>query len=137
MVDGSVSAASSPANFANRADARKTLRDVGVEAACKEALVHFERHGRKRVERKGRIQHPLSDHETNGGCQLMRFYFYGLNDTRMSERVTKAVRFGFAITCIKHNLTGLPGQGLSWYEEYELRARTFLNQRSASANQTS
>ncbi|HEU5121493.1 MAG TPA: hypothetical protein VFT59_01500, partial [Candidatus Saccharimonadales bacterium] len=106
--------------------------EKNLEERCEEAIGHLQRYGRKHVERKGgRKSQRWSETTLDLAVALLTAYFFGTPHGELEEQlkdsVIKEARNRFAYACLKHGLSGIPGQQAAWYAEVQKSTRRFID----------
>lgn len=101
-----------------------------------ETMGHLQRYARKAVTRGNKKSQRWSETTLDLAVTLLRAYFFGTSheelEKQLKDTVTTETRKRFAYACIRHGLSGLPGQQFSWYPEVEENTRCFIQSQRAS-----
>ena len=117
-----------PGQFAQKRGPQ-TEKPGDPQVAYAEAIAHFIENAGDLLEHDGKRFVRFTEDEVVHGRNLMRSYFFTRDVGEEHPRIANAVRFGFALVCLKYRLRGLPGQQRAWYTTYQHRAQRFLRSR--------
>lgn len=112
-----------PGQFAKKVGRKKP---GNPHVAYAEAIAHFIENAGDMIQHDEKKFVRFTEDEAIHGRALMRSYFFPREVEYEHPRIANAVRFGFALVCLKYRLVGLPGQQRDWYITYQLRAQRFL-----------